>query len=135
MPRGLLIPRPRLDRSVLLPSLGQGSAQFVQVSVQGLRRPLRWAAGAALVLGLLVLLPRLVIEAQWFAQFDAVTVVLRRWLLQCLAFALVLTIAAGLGALLAEAGGLPYAHVIKAVALMLLIILVGLAIFRWSIKK
>ena len=71
----MLIPGLWLDPAVVLPSLGQGSAQFVQVSVQGLRRLLRWAAGAALVLGLLVLLPRLVIEAQWFAQFDAVTVV------------------------------------------------------------
>lgn len=74
----------------MLPSLGQGSARLVQVSVQGLKRLLRWLASAALVLGLLVLLPRLVIEAQWFAQFDALTVVLRRWLFQCLAFALVL---------------------------------------------
>ena len=37
-----------------------------------------------------VLLPRLGIEWQWFAQFDAQVVLLRRWLLQLMAFALVL---------------------------------------------
>jgi len=44
----------------------------------------------SLVAGLLVLVPRLGIEWQWFAQFDAEVVLLRRWLLQLLAFALVL---------------------------------------------
>jgi len=44
----------------------------------------------SLVAGLLVLLPRLGIEWQWFAQFDAEVVLLRRWLLQVLAFAVVL---------------------------------------------
>ena len=51
---------------------------------------LRWLALAALLLGLLLFLPRLLIELQWFAQFDASTVILRRWLFQLLAFALVL---------------------------------------------
>ncbi|MEI6112776.1 MAG: hypothetical protein WCP63_14085, partial [Cyanobium sp. ELA712] len=44
----------------------------------------------SLVAGLLVLLPRLGIEWQWFAQFDVEVVLLRRWLLQVLAFGLVL---------------------------------------------
>jgi hypothetical protein len=46
-------------------------------------------AGAALALLLLFGLARLAIEWQWFAQFGLQAVVLRRWLLQLLAFALV----------------------------------------------
>jgi len=45
---------------------------------------------AALLVGLMVLLPRLGIEWQWFAQFGFERVLLRRWLLQVFAFALVL---------------------------------------------
>jgi uncharacterized membrane protein (UPF0182 family) len=44
----------------------------------------------ALLTGLLVLVPRLWIEWHWFAQFDAQGVLVRRWLLQVLAFALVM---------------------------------------------
>ena len=44
----------------------------------------------ALITGLLVLLPRLWVEHQWFAQFAAASVVERRWLLQLLAFAVVM---------------------------------------------
>jgi len=51
---------------------------------------LRWLALLALALGALVLLPRLGIERLWFAQFGAESVVLRRWLLQLLAFAVVM---------------------------------------------
>lgn len=43
-----------------------------------------------LAIGLLVLFPRLGVEWQWFAQFDAQGVLLRRWLLQVVAFVLVL---------------------------------------------
>ena len=50
----------------------------------------RWLPLVALLAGLLVLLPRLGIEWQWFAQFNAEVVLLRRWLLQLLAFVLVL---------------------------------------------
>ena len=46
--------------------------------------------GAALLAGLMVLIPRLGIEWQWFSQFGFEPVLLRRWLLQVGAFALVL---------------------------------------------
>ena len=62
-------------------------------SVDALKRSLRWLAWFALGLGLLVLLPRLLIEAQWFAQFQFQPVLLRRWLLQILGFVLVLGLA------------------------------------------
>jgi len=45
---------------------------------------------AALLAGLMVLIPRLGIEWQWFSQFGFEPVLLRRWLLQVGAFALVL---------------------------------------------
>ena len=51
---------------------------------------LRAVGVLALLLGALVLLPRLGIERQWFAQFGAESVVMRRWLLQVLAFVVVL---------------------------------------------
>ena len=38
----------------------------------------------------LVLLPRLLVEGQWFAEFDSAPVILRRWLLQLLGFGVVL---------------------------------------------
>ena len=44
----------------------------------------------ALLAGLMVLVPRLGIEWQWFSQFGFEPVLLRRWLLQVGAFALVL---------------------------------------------
>jgi uncharacterized membrane protein (UPF0182 family) len=46
-----------------------------------------------LLLGLLVLIPRLAVEIQWFAQFGAEAVLWRRWLFQLLAF----TVVMGLG--------------------------------------
>ncbi len=45
---------------------------------------------AALLLGLLLVLPRLGIEWQWFAEFGFEPVLLRRWLLQILAFVVVM---------------------------------------------
>ena len=51
--------------------------------------PVALLAGAALALLLLFGLARLAIEWQWFAQFGLQAVVLRRWLLQLLAFSLV----------------------------------------------
>ncbi|MEB3239412.1 MAG: hypothetical protein VKM68_04270, partial [Cyanobacteriota bacterium] len=45
---------------------------------------------AGLLLTLLLLLPRLWVEAAWFHQFDLVGVLLRRWGFQLLAFLLVL---------------------------------------------
>lgn len=51
--------------------------------------PVALLAGAALALLLLFGLARLAIEWQWFAQFGLQAVVLRRWLLQLLAFGLV----------------------------------------------
>lgn len=62
----------------------------MQLSVALSKQILRWCTCAALLLGLLIFLPRLLIELQWFGQFDASTVVLRRWLFQLLAFVLVL---------------------------------------------
>ncbi len=53
-------------------------------------QPLPLVLLLALAMGLAVLLPRLGIEWQWFAQFDAEVVLLRRWLLQLIAFTLVL---------------------------------------------
>ncbi len=50
--------------------------------------PVALLAGAALALLLLFGLARLAIEWQWFAQFGLQAVVLRRWLLQLLAFSL-----------------------------------------------
>ena len=44
----------------------------------------------ALVLAVVLLLPRLVIEAQWFAQFGSQAVILRRWFLQLFSFSVVL---------------------------------------------
>ncbi|MBW0175163.1 MAG: UPF0182 family protein, partial [Vulcanococcus sp.] len=61
----------------------------MRLSVDALKRGLRWLGWLAIGLGLLVLVPRLVIEAQWFGQFQSQSVVLRRWLFQLLAFALV----------------------------------------------
>ena len=52
--------------------------------------PLRLVAVIALLAGLLVLGPRLSIEWQWFGEFGLQAVVLRRWLLQLLAFVLVM---------------------------------------------
>ena len=54
--------------------------------------PLRTSltAALALVLGLLVLGSRLAVESQWFAQFGAASVLWRRWLLQLLAFVVVM---------------------------------------------
>ena len=58
-------------------------------AVQWLRaRPLVLAL--ALAVGLLVLVPRLLVESQWFAQFDAAPVLWRRWLFQVLAFSVVM---------------------------------------------
>ena len=45
---------------------------------------------AILLIGLLVLSPRLFVETQWFAQFDAAAVLHRRWMFQLLAFAVVM---------------------------------------------
>ncbi len=50
----------------------------------------RWVASLALLMGMLVLISRLSIERLWFAQFGAESVVMRRWLLQVLAFAVVM---------------------------------------------
>ena len=47
-------------------------------------------AALALLLGGFVLLSRLVVETQWFAQFGAEAVLWRRWLFQLLAFAVVM---------------------------------------------
>jgi uncharacterized protein len=44
----------------------------------------------ALALGVVLLVPRLVVESQWFAQFDAAPVLWRRWLFQLLAFSVVM---------------------------------------------
>jgi len=55
----------------------------------GLLLAFRLLVGTAVLLGLLVLLSRLGIERRWYAQFGAESVVLRRWWLQLLAFALV----------------------------------------------
>ena len=46
--------------------------------------------GRATMLHALVLLPRLLVEGQWFAEFDSAPVILRRWLLQLLGFGVVL---------------------------------------------
>ena len=48
------------------------------------------AAALALLLGVLVLGSRLAVESQWFAQFGADSVLWRRWLLQLLAFVVVM---------------------------------------------
>ena len=45
---------------------------------------------ALAVVPLLLVLPRLVVESQWFAQFDAAPVLWRRWLFQLLAFSVVM---------------------------------------------
>ena len=47
-------------------------------------------AGLVLLLGALLLFPRLAVESQWFAQFGAEAVLWRRWLFQLLAFAVVM---------------------------------------------
>ena len=62
----------------------------VQPPAERLTRPLRWLAWLGLLLAALVVVPRLLIEIQWFAQFGAEPVILRRWLLQLLGFGLVL---------------------------------------------
>ena len=62
----------------------------MQAAVDVPRRVLNAVGFTAIGLGLLVLLPRLVIEAQWFAQFGSQAVILRRWLLQALGFSVVL---------------------------------------------
>ena len=72
-----------------LPSLGLCTVPSLRLSVNTLKRGLRWLGWLAIALGLVLLLPRLVIEAQWFAQFQSQSVVLRRWAFQLLAFALV----------------------------------------------
>ncbi|MFN5162899.1 MAG: hypothetical protein ACK5IA_13660, partial [Cyanobacteriota bacterium] len=51
---------------------------------------LRLLAIPLLLLGLLILVARLSVEWQWFAQFGFQAVLLRRWLLQLLAFAVVM---------------------------------------------
>ena len=51
-------------------------------------RPLLLALVATLAV--LVVLPRLVVESQWFAQFQAAPVLWRRWLFQLLAFSVVM---------------------------------------------
>ncbi len=61
----------------------------MRLSVPALKRALRWLGWLAIGMGVLVLVPRLVIEAQWFGQFNSQSVVLRRWALQLVAFALV----------------------------------------------
>ena len=55
-----------------------------------LSRVLRLLAAGVVALGLLVLLPRLAVETQWFAQFGAQAVLWRRWMFQLLAFAVVM---------------------------------------------
>ena len=62
----------------------------VPTAVNRFKRLVKGGALLALLLGLLVLLPRLAIEAQWFHQFGAEPVILRRWLLQLLGFSAVL---------------------------------------------
>lgn len=62
----------------------------MQAPADRLTRPLRWLGLTALGLGALVLLPRLLVEGQWFAEFDSAPVILRRWLLQLLGFGVVL---------------------------------------------
>ena len=62
----------------------------MQAPADRLTRPLRWLGVTALALGLLVLVPRLLVEGQWFAQFGSGAVILRRWLLQLLGFGVVL---------------------------------------------
>ena len=55
-----------------------------------LSRILRLLAAGVVALGLLILLPRLAVETQWFAQFGAQAVLWRRWMFQLLAFAVVM---------------------------------------------
>ena len=58
-----------------------------------MRRPLarlHFGAGVALVAGLAVTVGRLGIEWQWFSQFDAQEVALKRWLIQVVTFCLVM---------------------------------------------
>ena len=58
-----------------------------------LRRPLallRFGAGLALGAGLAITVGRLGIEWQWFSQFDAQDVALKRWLIQVVTFCLVM---------------------------------------------
>jgi uncharacterized membrane protein (UPF0182 family) len=62
----------------------------LQAPADRLTRPLRWLGFTALGLGALVLLPRLLVEGQWFAEFESTPVILRRWLLQLLGFGVVL---------------------------------------------
>jgi len=62
----------------------------LQAPADRLTGPLRWLGVAALGLGALVLLPRLLVEGQWFAEFASAPVILRRWLLQLLGFGVVL---------------------------------------------
>ena len=51
---------------------------------------LRFAAGLALVAGLAIAFSRLGIEWQWFSQFNAQGVALKRWLIQIVTFTLVM---------------------------------------------
>ena len=57
---------------------------------------LRFGAGVVLVAGLAIAFGRLGVEWQWFSQFDAEGVALKRWLIQVITFLLVM----GLGAYL-----------------------------------
>ena len=106
-------------------------------SLRRLLLPLLVPAGG-LLLGLLVLLPRLGIEWQWFAQFGFQGVLLRRWLLQITAFAVVM----GLGVPLqmqqlqrcwrlrqaAAAKTLPNSPLVALAPLPLLLVLAGLVL-------
>ena len=62
----------------------------MRLSLDALKQGRRWFGWLALALGLVVLLPRLLIEWHWFAQFQSQAVLLRRWCLQLVAFALVI---------------------------------------------
>ena len=90
MSRVLLHRLDRLDSLLSLTGCRLPSGPSLLHPVTRYKRFLRWLGLLALFLGLLVLVPRLLIELQWFAQFDSSTVILRRWLFQGLAFVLVL---------------------------------------------
>ena len=66
------------------------TAPSPRFSAESLLGALRWLAALALLFGLLLLFARLGIERLWFAQFGAEMVVMRRWLLQLLGFAVVM---------------------------------------------
>lgn len=66
------------------------TAPSPRFSAESLFGALRWLAALALLFGLLLLIARLGIERLWFAQFGAEMVVMRRWLLQLLGFAVVM---------------------------------------------